>query len=178
MKLLNPGIHVQDLKTYLLRDDGLFPNNPRWPLLIYPAAVAVGSSDPAAVLARTFEAHGWQGIWRNGIYDFPHYHSTTHEVLGVFSGHGRVQFGGPQGVDLELRSGDVAVLPAGTAHQRLTGSSDFRVVGAYPPAAKYDLCRGTPEERTQALANIRQVAKPESDPVYGLNGGLCEYWVE
>ena len=31
--------------------------------------------DPAAVLEGVFNAPSWSKAWRNGIYDFVHYHS-------------------------------------------------------------------------------------------------------
>ena len=37
-----------------------------------------------------FEANGWGDTWRDGIYDYVHYHSQIHEVLGIARGKGRV----------------------------------------------------------------------------------------
>jgi hypothetical protein len=40
-------------------DDGLVPNHPRWPLIIYRGAVGLdGRNDPAAVIEDLFEANG------------------------------------------------------------------------------------------------------------------------
>jgi uncharacterized protein YjlB len=156
-------------------DDGAIPNN-RLPLLVYPGAVDAAGADPAAAFETRFAAHGWRGAWRNGIYPFPHYHSTAHEVLGIARGEARVRFGGASGRVLTVQAGDVVVIPAGVGHQNLGASADLLVVGAYPGGADWDLCRGRPEERPRVLASIAQVALPAADPVYGQNGPLLEHW--
>ena len=118
-------------QTYPFNDDGVIPNHPRWPLIIYKRAVRLPEClDPAAVFEELFESRGWGSSWRDGIYDYAHYHSRTHEVLGIARGSGRVRFGGKKGRALTLKAGDVAILPAGTGHQRLNASEDFLVVGA------------------------------------------------
>jgi uncharacterized protein YjlB len=89
-----------------------------------------GRHDPAAVIEDLFEANGWGDTWRDGIYDYVHYHSRIHEVLGISRGTGRVRFGGRKGRIFTLKAGDVAILPAGTGHQRLSASDDFLVIGA------------------------------------------------
>jgi mannose-6-phosphate isomerase-like protein (cupin superfamily) len=53
-------------------------------------------------------------FWRDGIYDWIHYHSRTHEVLGIARGSAKAQFGGPKGRTVTLKAGDAAILPAGT----------------------------------------------------------------
>jgi uncharacterized protein YjlB len=87
-----------------------------------------------------------------------------------------VRFGGDHGREISLSAGDVAILPAGTGHQRLSASSDFLVVGAYPPDGTYDECTGWADERTKALKSIPQVPVPERDPVFGLDGALTTAW--
>jgi uncharacterized protein YjlB len=158
------------------KDDGLVPNHPRWPLIIYRGAVELDDRhDPAAVIEDLFEANGWGDTWRDGIYDYVHYHSRIHEVLGIARGKGRVRFGGTKGRIFTLKAGDVAVLPAGTGHQCLSASDDFLVIGAYPPAGTYDECT-TVEDRARALKTIPKVALPRKDPVYGTGGTLSKLW--
>jgi uncharacterized protein YjlB len=166
-------------KTFMFGDDGAIPNNPALPLVFYRRAVRLDrTGDPAAVFEQLFESHGWGDAWRNGIYDYVHYHASIHEVLGIARGRARVQFGGPRGEEIDLAAGDVAILPAGTGHQCLMASADFLVVGAYPPAGEYDECRGSAEEREQALQTIPDTPLPEQDPVYGVNGPLMKLWEE
>jgi uncharacterized protein YjlB len=161
---------------FWFKDDGLVPNHPFWPLVVYRGAVALPEEfDPAAVLEELFEANGWGDSWRNGIYDYVHYHSRIHEVLGVAAGTAKVRFGGKKGRTLSLKAGDVAVLPAGTGHQCLSASDDFLVVGAYPPFGTYDECT-TAQEHDGALATIRKVGRPRKDPVYGSKGPLLQNW--
>lgn len=162
--------------AFRFADDGLVPNNPTLPFLVYRGAVDVAGRDPASAIERRFAAHGWGDMWRNGIYPFTHYHSRIHEALGVARGRARVRFGGATGEELEIAVGDVAVLPAGTGHQRLSASSDLLVVGAYPPAGVYDLCRATAATRERALTTIRAVPLPATDPLYGADGPLMALW--
>jgi uncharacterized protein YjlB len=163
-------------QTYRFRDDGLIPNHPKWPLVVYKSAVRLPQTlDPAAVFEDLFESNGWGDSWRDGIYDYAHYHSRIHEVLGIARGTGKVQFGGAKGRTLVLKAGDVAILPAGTGHQCLKASDDFLVVGAYPPTGTFDICT-TPEDHKKALATVPKVAHPRNDPVYGAKGPLMRAW--
>ena len=158
-------------------DDGLVPNNPM-PFLVYKGAVAVDPHHPEETIEKLFAANGWGAMWRNGVYDFLHYHATVHEVLGIARGHARVRFGGDKGKELEVSAGDVAILPAGTGHQCISASIDFSVVGAYPPGPPMDLVRPTKEAHAKALKTIPQVKQPKSDPVMGANGPLVRLWAK
>lgn len=166
-----------NLLTFLFKDDGVVPNNPTLPALVYKAAFTPGR-DPAAEIEKLFKSNGWgRDMWRDGIYPFVHYHAMIHEALGIARGAARVQLGGHQGEALELKAGDIAVLPAGTGHQRLLGSDDFLVVGGYPPEGTYNLCRGdNPAERDKALVSIPKVPLPATDPVQGPGGALPRLW--
>jgi uncharacterized protein YjlB len=159
------------------KDDGVIPNNPKLPFIAYRSPVSLADNfDPAAVFEELFARNGWRDSWRNGIYDYVHYHSRTHEVLGVARGHAKVRFGGQRGRELRLKAGDVAILPAGTGHQRLAGSKDLLVVGAYPPSGSYDECRASAAEHDRAVTTIPKVALPRKDPVYGQEGPLTRLW--
>ncbi len=161
--------------TFVFADDGLVPNNPM-PFLVYKGAVDVANDHPEQTIEQLFGANGWGAMWCNGVYDFPHYHASVHEVLGVARGHAKVRFGGERGEVLEISAGDVAILPAGTGHQCLASSRDFSVVGAYPPGPPMDLVRPTPEAHAKALKTIPQVKVPKTDPVLGEHGGLAKLW--
>ena len=161
--------------TVVFADDGLVPNNPL-PFVIYKDAVDVDNNHPEKTIEGLFGANGWGDMWRNGIFDYLHYHATVHEVLGVARGHARVRFGGNQGQEFDLAPGDVAILPAGTGHQCLTASDGFSVVGAYPPGAKMHVTRPTPENYRKALKTIPEVGLPDSDPVCGDDGPLVKLW--
>ena len=156
-------------------DDGLVPNNPL-PFLVYKDAVDIANGHPEKTIEGLFGANGWGAMWRNGVYNFLHYHATVHEVLGVARGHARVRFGGDKGEVFEVSAGDVAILPAGTGHQCMSASRDFSVVGAYPPGPPMDLQRATPENHANALKTIPKVAVPETDPVLGADGPLVKLW--
>ena len=161
--------------TFVFGDDGLVPNNPM-PFLVYKGAIDVANDHPEKTIEGLFGANGWGDMWRNGVYDYLHYHATVHEALGIARGHARVRFGGDAGKEFEISAGDVAILPAGTGHQCLTASKDFSVVGAYPPGARMHVTRPTPENYRKALKTIPEVKLPTTDPVLGDDGPLVRLW--
>jgi uncharacterized protein YjlB len=150
------------------RDDGYIPNNPKLPLLYYQKVVRFGRiHDPAAILEAVFSANSWGEAWRNGIYDFVHYHSMIHEVLGVARGSAALRLGGNKGKTIKVTAGDVIVVPAGVGHECLKAGREFLVVGAYPPSGTYNECRGSFQERERAINSIRRVAVPRRSPLFG-----------
>ena len=162
------------IQQYHFKDDGIIPNN-SLPLLVYKFAFPIGES-LADVMEETFVSHNWTNSWRNGVFPYHHYHSITHEVVGVYSGHAQLHLGGEQGEKIEVEAGDVIVIPAGVGHKKISASADFGVIGAYPDSKDYDLLTGREGERPRADERIAAVPLPETDPVLGKEGGIAEYW--
>jgi uncharacterized protein YjlB len=167
---------MSEIIRQILHDDGIFPNNDRLPLILYRDAVALTRPDPAAAFETLFSAHQWPAAWRNGIFGFHHYHSTAHEVLGIYGGEAEVQLGGENGITLTIGAGDVVVIPVGVAHKKLRSGRDFAVVGAYPAGQRPDTCYGKTGERPRADRNIERVTLPQADPVFGSSGPILEQW--
>lgn len=161
---------------YTIHGDNNFPNNDYLPVLIYRQAFARADKNMGDTIEKTFRANNWTNNWRDGILEKHHYHSNTHEALGVSAGTGRVQLGGPNGIILDLHQGDVVVLPAGMAHKSVSCSSDFEVVGGYPGGIEHDMRYGKPNDRPEVDENISKVHLPETDPVSGYEGGLITFW--
>lgn len=163
------------LSVYFV-DDGIVPNNPRFPMVVYRGAVGLGSGfNPATIIDTLFEINGWGRPWRDGVYDFVHYHSQIHEVMGVARGTAKIECGGIKGRVLSVTAGDVIILPAGTGHRLIKASRNFLVVGAYPEQGIYDECTDS-RERPDAIKRIAKVPKPAKDPVYGRRGPLAQRW--
>jgi uncharacterized protein YjlB len=163
--------------AHLFRHDGFVPNHPRWPFVLYRRAVSLPRSlDPAAVWEALFDSNRWGDLWRGEIYDYLHYHSRIHEVLGIAQGSARVRIGGSKGRTLKVKAGDVLIIPAGTGHQSLKASPTFLAVGAYPPRGTYDECSPTKEDYTKAQKTVARVPRPQTDPVFGTPGALLKLW--
>lgn len=165
-----------EIKTLLFTDNGNFPNNPVLPVILYKNIFDFSGPDPATEIESIFARNNWGGSWRNGIYNFQHYHSTAHEALGVYSGWALVQLGGPENEPVKIEKGDLVVLPAGTAHKRIGSGDGFAVVGAYPDGQRWDMNYGKEDEYKKARQNISQVPLPKNDPVFGAKGKLVEIW--
>ena len=164
------------IQTLLITDDGIFPNNNRLPLILVQQAFDPKVKNLVKTIEKTFHGNAWGKSWRNGIYNFHHYHSTAHEVLGLYTGKVKAQFGGPDGQVVFAEAGDVIIIPAGVAHKNLEQSPDFRCVGAYPEGQSPDMQYGKAGERPQADQNIRSVPFPKRDPVFEKEGPLLEIW--
>lgn len=171
---VNAIASMNTIKQLNLKDDGVIPNN-KLPLILYKNAFDERGRQGAQWLEERFRSNNWTNSWRNGIYSFHHYHSTTHEVLGVYSGSALVHLGGEQGEKVRIEAGDIVVIPAGVGHKNL-GSENLGVVGAYPDGRRWDLMKGLPGERPKADENIASVPMPSADPLLGKADGLMKIW--
>ncbi|HTG38832.1 cupin [Sphingomonas sp.] len=149
-------------RIHLLPNDGI-PNNPGLPVRLYRGAV--NDPDPASAFEALFAANDWPPAWRDGVFDYHHYHTTAYEVLGCYAGRATLIIGGPGGQAIDVSRGDVVMLPAGTGHKRMSASADFAVVGAYPTGQDWDIVTDPADEAIRA--RIAAVPVPKRDPVTG-----------
>lgn len=162
------------IETFLLEKNAWMPNNSRFPVLLYRQALANESISPKD-MEDLFRRHGWEPRWRDGVYAYHHYHTKAHEALGFVGGTARLMLGGPNGREVDVKEGDVLVLPAGVGHCSIRTDQHFLAVGAYPPEQDWDLCKTTADEA--ALERIRRLPAPSSDPVEDGEGGiLLDLW--
>lgn len=170
-------VRSRTAQTFRFRDDGETPNNPHFPMIWYRSPVQLDdAADPASVFEVLFKANGWRDSWRDGMYPYLHFHTGTHEVLGIARGQVKARFGGRRGRALTLKAGDVVILPAGTGHRRLSASRDLLVVGGYPAGGDYDEPRPDDVDAAEARASIARVKAPAKDPVYGASGATVRLW--
>jgi len=153
--------------VFRFADDGIVPNNRKLPLIVYRGSVrTAGAADAAALFEVLFERNGWKDSWRNGIYDFVHYHSQIHEVLGIARGHATVRFGGSQGRAFRLKAGDVAVLPVAVSAD---AKPWLRPVSGFPaPEAARQTARARRDDaaaaRSQSAARCSPPRTPSHSP--------------
>jgi uncharacterized protein YjlB len=164
-----------NITQIVLQDDGVFPNS-RLPVVLYKAALDIPLLFPATHVKHLFEKNGWSNSWDAGIFEYHHYHSITHEALGIYSGSTNLRLGGSKGPKIFIEKGDVLVIPAGVAHKNLGAENSVGVVGAYPGGRDYDMNYGNPDERPETDQNIKSVPLPLSDPVMGNDKGLTIIW--
>ena len=146
---------------------GPVPNS-RLPVILHRGALEAAAS--ASVYEKLFARHGWSNAWRNGVYPFHHFHSTSHEVLGIARGRAVLRIGGERGRDVPVLAGDVVILPAGTGHRRISSEGAFLVVGAYPDGRAWDLLEAdslSEEDVVHAERLIATLPVPARNPVTG-----------
>ncbi|KAN0112323.1 hypothetical protein V8E51_005274 [Hyaloscypha variabilis] len=168
-------------ETYFLTKPTAQVPNSRLPVLVYRDVLP--SPTPESICA-AIEPNHWikGGVFKH--YPAHHFHSVTHELYAVFKGHSRLLLGrGPldqdSGIEVELKTGDCIVLPAGVAHCCLESSEDYEYVGLYPEGSPHwdnNFCKADEQETKLKAANARAVPVPDSDPVFGAGGPLVEIW--
>jgi uncharacterized protein YjlB len=174
-----------EAEEYHYEPDGTVINS-RLPLLVYRNAVQAGPyGDLAEAMKQTFRSNDWLNNWlERGVYPYPHFHSTSHEVLGVVSGTMPLRLGGAAQEPMLFSAGDVIVMPAGVSHtafpeeqhRELGGSDDVMMVGGYPEGRDWDLLRDgelSDAEMRAALKRIMSQPIPRLDPV---TGGPMHNW--
>lgn len=156
----------QSPERYHFTDDGVIPNN-RFPVRIFRQVFSLDPDLGADWLEGHFAENGWTNAFHWRVYDYHHYHSNTHEVLGVYAGNALLHLGGENGQQVSVSLGDVVVLPAGTGHKSISHSVDFAVVGAYPGGAEPDLIRLEDDRPEGVRDKVDQVPLPDHDPLNG-----------
>ncbi|ORX93203.1 hypothetical protein BCR34DRAFT_500097 [Clohesyomyces aquaticus] len=171
-------------ESYLFAPTPHVPNS-RLPVLIYRSVLP---ANPTAASTRaTLEKNAWTqgGVFKT--YRAHHFHSVTHECYAVFKGESRLLLGrGPLdreedggAVEVDLRRGDVIVLPAGVSHCSVSSDGEYEYVGLYPEGSPHwdnNFCKAGTEETEKKASIAGAVPIPAEDPVYGKDGPLVEIW--
>jgi uncharacterized protein YjlB len=157
------------------KPNGRVPNS-RFPLLIHRGGVPGGGAD---AVRQRFRDNGWLNNWRYpGIYPYNHFHSTTHECLGVATGWMELELFGKGGAVVRVEAGDVVVMPAGVSHAMIGNSEDVLVVGGYPEGRDWDNIQEafvSDADFRAAVKLIMSLPIPAADPV---TGGPLTQWRE
>jgi uncharacterized protein YjlB len=149
------------------------PNNPWHPAVI--ARDALGGAHDDRAVRSLMERNGWGGTWTSIVFDYHHFHPDAFEALAVAAGSATLMLGGPQGETVDVRAGDVMILPPGFGHRRLALRDNFQICGAYPPGQEhYTVVRGSSGYDDAMLRQIADVAKPGTDPVWNAGGALLK----
>src|SRR4051812_2685667 len=86
----------------LIKDNGVFPNNNLLPVILYKGILDLPLFSPAQKVRNLFHENNWKNSWVDGIYDYHHYHSNTHEALGIIKGNAIILLGGDNGASFLL----------------------------------------------------------------------------
>ncbi len=163
------------MQTFDLSPTETIPNSPLPLIVVRNAIPAAEAASADAVMAR-FERNGWQGTWVYTVFDYWHYHVEGHEVLACVAGEASVGFGGEGGAEIAMGPGDMVIIPAGVGHKRLSGGSDFQVVGAYPPGQNGAITKAGGMAVAEAVRRIAGLPLPERDPATGETPGAISAW--
>lgn len=161
--------HTMKLPNRIYLAKGPDVPNSQLPVLLFRGMLPLNESEKAGTFRNVFRRNKWVGVWTDTIYDYTHYHSNAHEVLGIAEGKVTIKLGGETGRVFRLKAGDMLVIPAGVGHRRLGKDTGLKVIGAYPRGqSHFDM------KRTGRA--IAKVPLPETDPFYGADGPVVRCW--
>lgn len=160
--------------TRIFEPQGGIPNSDL-PLLLWKGRLPAECREGEAACA-LYRKNRWGGTWVYTVYPFWHFHTHGHEVLGCVAGQARIGFGGDGGMVADIEIGDVAIIPAGVGHRKLEASTDFLMAGGYPPGQEGNIVRPGDFDQDTAMAEIRRVQLPETDPITGRADGVVAVW--
>ena len=143
--------------------------NSKLPVLMFRGALAPTAMAKARRFREAFRRNGWAGVWTDTIYDYTHFHSNAHEVLGIAEGKVTIILGGVEGRRFRLKAGDMLAIPAGVGHRRVGEDAGLKVIGAYPPGQSHF------NMKRKGRA-VPRVPIPDTDPLYGRGGPLTRCW--
>lgn len=170
-------------EEYYFRPTSHVPNS-RLPVLVYRDVLP---PEPTAESTReALERNAWLqgGVFKT--YWAHHFHSVTHECYAVFKGKSTLLLGrGPLddasegGIEVDVNTGDIIVLPAGVSHCSVTSEGEYEYVGLYPRGSpKWDnnWCKANEHETSLKAEQAKRVPIPDYDPIYGKDGPLVDIW--
>lgn len=151
-------------QPYYFDDDGITPNS-QWPVVILPQIYK--GEDLESIFPDTFKKNNWSNNWLDIIQSKDHYHSTTHEVLGICKGEVSLKIGGAGGEIFYLKAGDAIIIPAGVGHFSIDHSSEYLVAGGYPEGKDWDMIYNEIEKYETAKQRISLLPIPKLHPLSG-----------
>lgn len=160
--------------TQVFKPSAGIPNS-RLPLVIWKGTLPVSARQGEAACA-LYRQNGWGGTWVYTVYPFWHFHTKGHEVLSCVAGSAKIGFGGDDGIVADVSVGDVAVVPAGVGHKKLSASPGFQMAGGYPPKQEGNIVRPGEFSDKELAEAIGKVALPETDPITGKADGVVAIW--
>ena len=161
--------------TFVFDDDGLVPNN-ILPLVIYKRAIELAGGDPARAIDELFRANGWDQRWRDGIFDYQHYHATCTRR----SASRAATRWCCSAASTARRSSSTPATSRSCPPAPATSASSPAMISAWSaptrPAKPWRSLARPRRTYRRAMETIPLVLPPPSDPVFGQDGPLLRLW--
>ncbi|KAK6464301.1 hypothetical protein DFJ63DRAFT_311599 [Scheffersomyces coipomensis] len=184
--------------------------NSKLPILVYRNIInksylltefnQLNESDKISLINETLLKNGWKAEQTWGAYTNTHYHYNVHEAYFITEGSSTLILGldvnivpeettpellsQSNHIEIEVKYGDLIILPAGTSHCSKSFDEKYKYIAAYPingpkwkSISKLNL-KSISMETIDGYKDIaKEVALPPNDPIYhDSKGGLVDIW--